>query len=433
MEASTLSTNHMLGYGSTGSDVLNLQKALGNLGYDITMYDGIYGPETKSQVRKFQQEHGLRVDGIAGIETLSHLNTHLCDSDYSSLRDNNIQQSVKNDVGMLGTEVEPFVRPTLNHKESKSDSILGNRLKDMGIGAFLDHVHTVTESYSSVLVDYIQKSAKSVSDSFLLLPMNSKFVILPDRVINRMNGWVNATSFCDNLVNSRSILNLIDNLEDTNRVFSEGNLFSKMLFASDRLGHNIGLYYGTGRFDFHWLESVIRQGKKLIREFCAVITKLLRINNNLLDKETILRIKELFNKILDFASGHMKRVAHIVDKSRCVTGIIKRIKKFAKFFPPLRLIASGLTIIELLNAILSGSKADILECLLTIVKDFLIGAVSTAIFTALMAVGVGEVAIALVILIAVLDYFFFNPDPENALIHGTRNIINDGVNVVCSV
>jgi peptidoglycan hydrolase-like protein with peptidoglycan-binding domain len=50
-----------------GSTVKALQRAL-----DIPA-DGVYGPQTKRAVRRYQRRHGLTVDGIAGRQTLTSL------------------------------------------------------------------------------------------------------------------------------------------------------------------------------------------------------------------------------------------------------------------------------------------------------------------------------------------------------------------------
>lgn len=60
----------MLKQGSTGQDVLQLQRQLQALGYSIVA-DGKFGPATSSAVREFQRSMGLRQDGIAGPQTLS--------------------------------------------------------------------------------------------------------------------------------------------------------------------------------------------------------------------------------------------------------------------------------------------------------------------------------------------------------------------------
>lgn len=61
--------------GSSGTEVKKLQEALINAGYDVgsTGADGIYGSNTAAAVRKYQQDNGLSVDGIAGDQTLGKL------------------------------------------------------------------------------------------------------------------------------------------------------------------------------------------------------------------------------------------------------------------------------------------------------------------------------------------------------------------------
>ncbi len=55
-----------------GSDVAELQGLLGGLGYQLPD-DGIYGPTTADQVRRFQKHRGLAVDGVFGPATLREL------------------------------------------------------------------------------------------------------------------------------------------------------------------------------------------------------------------------------------------------------------------------------------------------------------------------------------------------------------------------
>jgi N-acetylmuramoyl-L-alanine amidase len=60
-------------YGSRGQEVINIQTRLRNWGYYKGAVDGIYGYETYKAIRLFQYKNGLKVDGIAGPETLSAL------------------------------------------------------------------------------------------------------------------------------------------------------------------------------------------------------------------------------------------------------------------------------------------------------------------------------------------------------------------------
>lgn len=58
-------------YGSRGEEVRTIQEKLKRWGYYSGNVDGIYGSQTVSAVKRFQQKNGLQVDGIAGPKTLS--------------------------------------------------------------------------------------------------------------------------------------------------------------------------------------------------------------------------------------------------------------------------------------------------------------------------------------------------------------------------
>ncbi|MGE5472782.1 MAG: spore cortex-lytic enzyme [Ignavibacteriales bacterium] len=70
-------------YDSRGSEVINIQTRLRNWGYYKGYVDGIYGYQTYSAVKYFQANNGLRIDGVAGDETLSALGIY-SKSAYSS-------------------------------------------------------------------------------------------------------------------------------------------------------------------------------------------------------------------------------------------------------------------------------------------------------------------------------------------------------------
>lgn len=61
--------------GSKGDDVKKLQQSLIDAGYDVgkSGVDGKYGPATESAVKRYQEDNGLSVDGIAGNNTLGKL------------------------------------------------------------------------------------------------------------------------------------------------------------------------------------------------------------------------------------------------------------------------------------------------------------------------------------------------------------------------
>ena len=59
--------------GSTGEDVVRMQKALIDLGYLTGAADGVFGSGTQNAVTQFQAVNGLSADGIAGEKTLTLL------------------------------------------------------------------------------------------------------------------------------------------------------------------------------------------------------------------------------------------------------------------------------------------------------------------------------------------------------------------------
>lgn len=61
-------TRKQVSYGSSGSDVTELQKTLNQNGYQLDV-DGKFGPKTQAAVKDYQSKNGLKVDGIAGVNT----------------------------------------------------------------------------------------------------------------------------------------------------------------------------------------------------------------------------------------------------------------------------------------------------------------------------------------------------------------------------
>lgn len=73
-------------YGSTGSGVKELQNKLTAAGYDVGGADGIYGNKTAAAVKQYQKDHGLTVDGVAGKNTLSSLNSGISSDAAKALK-----------------------------------------------------------------------------------------------------------------------------------------------------------------------------------------------------------------------------------------------------------------------------------------------------------------------------------------------------------
>lgn len=62
-------SERLLTVGTYGDDVKEVQRAMTHVNYDTQSIDGVYGNNTANAVSKFQGNHDLNVDGIAGPET----------------------------------------------------------------------------------------------------------------------------------------------------------------------------------------------------------------------------------------------------------------------------------------------------------------------------------------------------------------------------
>lgn len=60
-------------YGSTGDEVIAIQKKLNELGYYNGSIDGSFGTNTKKAVIAFQRDNNLSADGVVGDKTLEAL------------------------------------------------------------------------------------------------------------------------------------------------------------------------------------------------------------------------------------------------------------------------------------------------------------------------------------------------------------------------
>lgn len=92
----------LLRTGDTSMHVYHVQRLLTDQNIE-TKTDGIFGPETQENVKHYQQEHDLQVDGIVGTETMGHM------------MENMDQQSHQQMMGMMNND-----RNDSHHQMSES-------------------------------------------------------------------------------------------------------------------------------------------------------------------------------------------------------------------------------------------------------------------------------------------------------------------------
>ena len=83
-------------YGSRGEEVRQIQTKLKRWGYYDGNVDGIYGSQTLAAVKWFQRKNGLKVDGIAGKNTLEAMGIFSSSSSSSGSSSSN-----SNDLNLL--------------------------------------------------------------------------------------------------------------------------------------------------------------------------------------------------------------------------------------------------------------------------------------------------------------------------------------------
>jgi len=77
----------VLTIGSRGDSVIQWQELLIKAGYELPRFgvDGDYGSETAGATKQFQQDMGITVDGIVGIQTLQAMKVRLGMADPNSI------------------------------------------------------------------------------------------------------------------------------------------------------------------------------------------------------------------------------------------------------------------------------------------------------------------------------------------------------------
>ena len=99
-------------WGARGDTVRQIQTKLKQWGYYNANVDGIYGVLTWRAVRAFQQKNGLKVDGVAGPQTLRAIGI-------------NVAQPTQTAGGRAGRGVELHMLARAIHSEARGEPYIG--------------------------------------------------------------------------------------------------------------------------------------------------------------------------------------------------------------------------------------------------------------------------------------------------------------------
>jgi hypothetical protein len=133
---SKVNASSVLRTGSKGAQVRQLQTDLKKFGYYTSTIDGVFGPKTKLAVMEFQDDAGIRIDGIVGPQTLKALKTYVPQPHSWALVDKmflagslavitDIQTSIKFVVQRLGGRLHADVEPKTAQDTAAFKKIVG--------------------------------------------------------------------------------------------------------------------------------------------------------------------------------------------------------------------------------------------------------------------------------------------------------------------
>ncbi len=112
-----------LSINSTGSDVKILQEKLKDLGYEISVIDGEFGPETKRAVEQFQTDNKLSVTGTVNNSTWRALK-NAKPLKLVKITDKKIKNEIKSENNLSGKFIDnrlvPLGRYFLNKAKAKA-------------------------------------------------------------------------------------------------------------------------------------------------------------------------------------------------------------------------------------------------------------------------------------------------------------------------
>lgn len=139
--------DRLLNKGSNGPEVVELQKKLTQLGYSVGTADGKFGTKTVEAVRSFQEDRGLKVDGLAGPETVGEIK-HLTEQSTNSAGDEVGNKNV--DLNLLARCVNAEARGEPYLGQVAVAAVVLNRIADPAFPKTVADIIYQPQAFSSV-------------------------------------------------------------------------------------------------------------------------------------------------------------------------------------------------------------------------------------------------------------------------------------------
>lgn len=161
----------LLFWGSRNNDVLILQRKLREWGYFNGVIDGAYGKDTWVAVRDFQENNGLRVDGVVGPQTWAALGYEFRDSSAQAQQQPARETQAAAPVGAINRNNNVELLARLISAEARGEPYTGQ----VAVGAvLLNRVESPAFPNSISRVIYQPLAFESVANGQFNLPPSEK-------------------------------------------------------------------------------------------------------------------------------------------------------------------------------------------------------------------------------------------------------------------
>lgn len=377
--------------------------------------DGFFGEQTQETVKRYQQRMRIRVDGIVGPETLTSLNRP--DQNYEFMPEDGMLSGFGDNLGIPNNYIGTIMSSVDTGYEG---------------GLIQEEVIESTPLFR-LEISYDDYAPENSTIEVLDLPEQSSFRLLNDRAFGFVSQIIKPILIAEmtrgfhvyinsfglrcsfNYNNYRDIYS-IRGKELSNKSRQVINTIRKASYTL-----NIDVDYWLGAQLAKRVIPILQKARPIFNTLVRINISTERINH------LVHTANDIIADIVNLLRNQVLNLMHFVNNQRWLSGLVNRVGAFlSRFIPIAKVVSSVAMFAQLLLHIGQGNKEKVLEDLLTIVKDFVVGVATTVAVGALMAVGLGEIAIAIVILFAILDYLFFNPDPDNSILP-THNLIAERV------